>query len=389
MNKIESIEALSEELSAGTINILPKRCSYIRNWNSKCKLCMNACQHEAISRSVGRFSIDPERCTGCGACTAACPTSALMTTSPNQVDIVRQARAAAEACGNVACFICERDAQAVGADPTRTTVLPCLNYLDEYLICGLFACGVRRVGLLRRGCDDCEVDCAEPYFDVIVKSTKALARAWGVDGKVKVFDHVPDELCGSHARAAMGDRRAAFTQAGGSMMGYMMQAIDDVVAPNKASAKKSKKNEQIVVRTDDVYPADTYRSVRMLALLDHAGQRPYGATIESRMWADLACDESKCQRCGCCATMCATGALAFTTNHEDLPESKRQRQKDLTGTLTFTPSLCVACGLCRDSCFRHALVYSNRVLADDLDQDVVKYLFKDEPPKKKSMFSMR
>ncbi|MDD6739220.1 MAG: 4Fe-4S binding protein, partial [Coriobacteriaceae bacterium] len=79
MSKLDELEALAKEVSASTITILPKRCSYIRNWNSKCKACMNACPHDAISRSIGRFSIDPDLCTNCGACTAACPTSALLT----------------------------------------------------------------------------------------------------------------------------------------------------------------------------------------------------------------------------------------------------------------------------------------------------------------------
>ena len=35
MSKLDELEALAKEVSASTITILPKRCSYIRNWNSK------------------------------------------------------------------------------------------------------------------------------------------------------------------------------------------------------------------------------------------------------------------------------------------------------------------------------------------------------------------
>ena len=82
--------------------------------------------------------------------------------------------------------------------------------------------------------------------------------------------------------------------------------------------------------------------------------------------------------------MCATRALTYT---QDLPENPtRVQRKQAPGTLTFTPSLCMACGLCQDSCFRKALVVGNRIPASYLDPNMVVTLYKDEKQVSRSKF---
>ena len=387
MSKIDDIEALAKEVSeATTINILHKRCSYIRNWNSSCKACMNACQHDAISRSIGRMSIDAEKCTSCGACAAACPTSALLTMAPNQTDIVKQARQAAEAYGGIACFMCAKEAAELDVDMSRVVVLPCLNYLDEYLICGLLAIGIQRVALLVRSCEGCQIDCDTPYYPAVVKSARNLMKTWGTDGKVKIFHEIPDNLCnsGMKGRYVRGDRRDALTAAGGSAMSYVAQSINETINPAAAKSKAADRNVQVIVKPEDVFPVSSYRGPRIKAMLDRVGSLSSGASVESRFWATVDIDSTKCHRCGCCASMCATQALKYV---QDLPEKPtRVQRKETPGTLTFTPSLCMACGLCQDSCFRKAIVVGNRVPASYLDEDTVVTLFENEKQISKSKF---
>ena len=385
MSKLDELEVLAKEVTASTITILPKRCSYIRNWNSKCKACMNACHHSAISRSIGHLDIDGELCTNCGACAAACPTSALLTSSPTQTDIVRAAKATAANYGGIAAFMCERDAKALDIDESRVTVIPCLNYLDEYLICGLLATGIERVALLSRGCEGCNIDCDTPYFPAVVKSARNLMKTWNTDGKVKIFHNIPENICnsGTLGRYVKSDKREALHQAGGSAMGYMVQSFDQAISGKKAE-KKVVERKQTIVKPEDVYPADTYRGPRIQRMLNRVGNLPSGASIESRFWATVDIDPTKCHRCGCCSTMCATRALSFT---QDLPENPtRVQRKQAPGTLTFTPSLCMGCGLCQDSCFRNALIIGNRIPASYLDPDTVITLFENEKQITKSKF---
>ena len=158
-------------------------------------------------------------------------------------------------------------------------------------------------------------------------------------------------------------------------MSYLVQTVDDIVGTVTGEPiKHEDKDKQIIVRLDEVFPPDTYRSARMLNMLDYLGTRPYGATIESRFWASVDIDPTKCKYCGACVRMCVTRALQYTENEDD------------TVTLTFQPSLCVACGLCKDSCLSRSMVYSNKVLADDLDRDVVKDLYRDHERPKRNNF---
>ena len=380
MSKIDTIEAISDTLARVSIAVEPKRCSYIRNWNSRCKHCLNACQHEAIKRSIGRLSLDVEACTECGACVAACPTSTMRTAAPTMTDIVKQTRTLASENGGHALFSCARHAEQMGIDPGKTIVLPCLDYLDEYLITGLFAVGIKDVTLICGECEGCAIDCAEPYFDLTVSSVKSVLELWHIDGAVEIVHDAPTsvQLAGKkkHVTTTVtSDRREAFKQAGGSVMSYLAQAVDDIVgAVTGEPVKHEDKDKQIIVGLDEVFPPDTYRSVRMLNMLDHLGTRPYGATVESRFWASVDIDPTKCKYCGACSRMCVTRALQYTENEDD------------TVTLTFTPSLCVGCGLCKDSCLTRSMLYSNKVLADDLDRDVVKDLYRDHERPKRNNF---
>ncbi|MFR7755254.1 MAG: ATP-binding protein, partial [Bacteroidales bacterium] len=77
-------------------------------------------------------------------------------------------------------------------------------------------------------------------------------------------------------------------------------------------------------------------------------------------------DPNRCKHCGACARMCVTQALEYHVDDER------------RATLTFRPSLCVNCRLCRDSCISHSMIYSTSVPAADLAPGVVKTLFKDE-----------
>lgn len=368
MGKIDTIETISDKLAATSIGVVPKRCVYIRNWHSRCKSCLSACQHDAIERSLGRLSINSELCTNCGACVCACPTSTFRTTAPSANEIVRQARVSAQRNAGSAAFICARQADRACIDPERVVVLPCLNYLDEYLVTGMFALGFKRVVLFTLGCEGCDIDCEQPYFEEMARSARYLLDTWRVPGTFATLDEVPGALVldKPHAKAQViqSDRREAFEQAGASAVGYAWQAVANAVGQFTGQAAPGK-DEQIVMHLDERFPADSYRSVRLLNMLDATGEHPSGATIDSRFWASVDIDSNRCKHCGACARMCVTQALKYHVDDER------------RATLTFEPALCVNCRLCKDSCLSHSMVYSTKVPADDLVQGLVKTLYED------------
>lgn len=376
MSRIDTIEDISNKLSASSISVVPKRCVYIRNWHSQCKNCLSACQHEAIDRSLGRLSIDSEKCTNCGACVESCPTSAMLTTAPSIQEIIRQARISAERNAGSAAFICARHAEQVNVDLDRVVVLPCLDYLDEYLIAGMFGLGFSRVVLFTMSCEDCDIDCEQPYFEHMVSSAQSLLKLWKIPGVFATLDEVPQTLLLEKPRKEKGhaiqsDRREAFEQAGASAVGYAFKTVSNAIA-SVTGERAENPRDQIVMSPDERFPADSYRSVRLLSMLDRLGAPSPDATIDSRFWASVDVDPSRCKHCGICARMCVTQALKY---HVD---------RDNRATLTFQPSLCTNCRLCKDSCLSHSLIYSTKVPAGELISGEVKTLFENEELPKKT-----
>ena len=368
MNKIDTIQTISDKLAATSISVVPKRCIYIRNWHSHCKDCLSACQHDAIKRSLGRLSIDSESCTNCGACATVCPTQAMLTTAPSPREIVRQARESARRNAGSAAFICARHAQRQPVDTSRVVVLPCLDYLDEYLIAGMFALHFKRVVLFTCGCEDCDIDCAQPSLDAMIESTQNVLGLWGVQGMFRTLDVVPDSLLLEKSQAKVpvitSDRREAFKQSGASALEFAWSAVNTAIG-SFTGEQPDDQDRQIVMKPEERFAANSYRSVRLLKMLDLIGSRPYGATIDTRFWANIDIDPNRCRHCGSCASMCVTQALQYHVDDQN------------RATLVFYPSLCVSCHLCKDACLSHAILYSNKVIADDLDPDIAKTLYSD------------
>lgn len=384
MGKIDHIEAISNELAAAnSILALPRRCNYIRSHNSRCKQCTWVCKHEAIHLSFGKIEISPELCTGCGACTAVCPANALITLNPRQNDIVLAAKKLAKRCGGVACFICEKNAQETNIDTQNVITLPCLDVMDEYLLCGLFACGISHIAIFMPGCQTCPIDGDEPYINTTVHNAKKLLEEWNIEGKIKIFHEIPNNMQNKHKNnhahsQEENNKRSAFAQTGASVLNYVTDSINKLLATEEEKRAMARKSDRVVVAIDDVDPADTYRSVKLLNLLKYIGTLPEDATIQSRFWNSLHIDEARCHFCGSCATFCPTRALLYQQDDPSDPLSN--------ATLTFNPSLCTACNLCKDSCIRRALLSSTRIPANNLKDGIVLTIFKDKEPFDKNPF---
>ena len=375
MSKIDRIEKISSAVSATTMVLHRTRCASMRYWHSRCRKCLDACPHDAIKRTAGHLDIDSQVCTNCGSCAAACPTGTFATSSPSQTEIVRQARKTAEEYNNIACFACERLAGQLFLDTERVVVLPCLDYLDEYLLIGLLSCGIKNVAVFKQSCEGCTI-CGTPRIEATVKRARNLCKDWNVSGKPKLFSEVPPELCGMRGptKSSGESKRDAFKGTGGSLLGYAVKNVDEVFGAAKQEPKK--RSERVYVEFDDKFDANTCRSGRLLAMLSRLGTPPHGKTIESGLWASVNIDTSTCRRCGMCAKLCPTDAL-----HYEQPTAPRERgQKRVPATLVFTPSACINCGLCKDSCYNHSLLLSTRIPADQLLSEQTQLLYDDEPP---------
>ncbi|MCD8199574.1 MAG: 4Fe-4S dicluster domain-containing protein [Coriobacteriaceae bacterium] len=368
-NRIQNIEAISQQLTASTINLERKRCSYMRSWKSKCRRCLNICPHDAIKRTAGHLDIDSEACTDCAACAAVCPTSTFLPGAPSAAQIVQQAEMSAQRCGGSPCFACARLVEDKGLDTGRVCVLPCLNYLDEYLLVGLFGQDYERVAVLKPDCEGCPVGSNPPYFDQIVDNVKDLMGIWQVPGRLIVASKIPDELLTGGKPSApviASDRRGALNQVRASAFGAASDAITGFIEGRKPA------NPRVNVTSRDIYPPDSYKSVRLLNMLERIGTSPHGQELRTPFWGNVYIKTEKCHVCGNCADVCPTRAFEFS------------KEDDGTATLTFSPRLCMGCELCKNMCLSHAIVYDRRIMADTLLADEPQVLYENATPPKKT-----
>jgi ferredoxin-type protein NapG len=68
-----NLPALATEVRLGTVRVAEDRCFVFKG--PECGACAGLCPDgvDALKLTLGRPSVDEERCTGCGLCIAACP----------------------------------------------------------------------------------------------------------------------------------------------------------------------------------------------------------------------------------------------------------------------------------------------------------------------------
>ncbi len=396
MPNLDRIEAVSDELDRSPMQVNEHRCSFVRNRTVSCRFCLDFCPAGALSREIGKLHVDTGLCRSCGACALVCPTSTYLTTDPNTVTIVEQAKESAPLNQGTACFICDRYADELKIDRSRVVVIPCANYLDEYLILGLFLVGIDRVAIMRPGCEDCPSHHDPFAFDVAMDSIKRLQHDWNF--KISLLDtpNVPDNLQGHTKGTPLGyDRRAAFTEARDQFVGVAGKQVESFI--QGTPVLDPDRDAQTVVGLDEHFATQTYRSALVLQALRHLGEPEEGATTTSRFWGQLSIDTEKCNACGHCATFCPTDALEYEID-EDAEEMIIKNNTTVVCTansathgvkpasLFFTPSRCIQCHVCVDTCQKKALSQSQTVEIADLLEGTTQVLFEDELPPQNQPF---
>ncbi|HSJ55227.1 MAG TPA: 4Fe-4S binding protein [Anaerolineae bacterium] len=328
------------------IRAYPTQCSRLRHRRSTCTLCADACPVQAIGWEDS-LHVDEERCTACGACATVCPTGALEAQRPTNGELLARIEALARERTSVA-FACPRYLAAEGGDGQRFVRVQCLARLDEGILTGAVAVGMHDIWLMDGSCQECPQAANRAIIEQTVMRSNALLEALGLLQRIVIASQLPPELHGRAEPRAVEDtsRRAFFTLLARQTARTAAETVKTMrgeQGPETKELQEPRKGE-LPVRL----PAR--HQILLAGLARLAGRAACSPKIDGGLFAQFGVKE-KCTACQMCAFFCPTGALTKV-------------EQDGRAGISFRVAYCVDCGLCRDVCYRDAVVLSGSVGLD-------------------------
>jgi len=356
---MNDIATVAEALQKCPVFVMEDRCSAVRNRNASCRECVVACPAGAIEVAANKLTVDASLCTGCGACTSVCPTEAIAPLKPLDVEASRLASAIAKANEGRAVFACARISSKHRADPDTYVEVACLGRMEESMLVDLVAGGARKVLLVDGTCSTCKHRGVTPCVENTVAYANLMLQAFGSEVRVERCSDFPQDMQISDATGRFGSTRRGFI--GDAAASAKETALTAAKAAVESELGVEKKLPQIGERLRATENG-TLPQLRMprhevaINALDALGT-PVVDSLETRLFASIDIDVSKCNACGMCAVFCPTGALKRDATDKVSSQVKY---------FEFSACDCVQCGMCADVCWKEALVINPVVSFSEL-----------------------
>lgn len=363
-------------LEGSAIHVQQLRCAKVRNRNVTCLKCADACTSGCISLTEGQLNIEANNCVGCGTCATVCPTGALESRNPSDAELMNKCMKARKKDHVVLMCALAHEALAEVVATGSCVQVVCAGRIDESLLCGLAAKGVRRVSVVCGHCNNCEQAHGLETARLVINTTRALLHALGVDMNLVASTEVPPSILSNSPDAqntvkAQEMLAAFFSIKRANPPIRLASAPKDGLAQNPHHAQdphhpQAKSFAQKMhVKKDGTLPHFIPdRRDQLLSYLSEMGETNE-ETINTRLWGMVVIDEALCSSCQMCATFCPTGALAKFVD------------TDGSFGINHYPGDCVKCRSCEDICRQKAISVLDEVSPELLlDGMVCRYAMK-------------
>lgn len=393
------------------------RCTHAIARRSTCERCVEACAFEAAQVTADGVKISHARCIGCGACTAVCPTGALVPLEPTDVDLAESAAQAGIAAGGTVVVACERTVAAAGIRARKGlfATVPCLARIDQGFLVRVAAHGAVAIVLADGNCATCKfgacrqaidaqvaagnallsttasglrVECVTglPAFALVTEEELAAAAPAGTAGggpaaagassaestaTRRAFAEVSRETASEDGLDDFGaERRAFFTNTKDQVTAVTSRAANAVLhnhaddfAGKMLLKQEPTLRDKLMAGTQaerlsaaaELAVSARARRAQLMDALDLLGPQPE-TVVEAGLFGSIHLVGRRCRGCQTCVKLCPTGALC------------RSQERARRGTMLyeFQACDCVNCGLCVDMCLACCIELRPQVAMDEL-----------------------
>lgn len=359
MPNVNDIATLAEALEKQHVIVVGDRCAAVRNRNSTCRRCVEACAFGALKVEANEVHFDSTSCVGCGACIGTCPTEALVFADAPDTAIVDQAAQAIEAADGIAVVACARISSKRLADPQKYVEVPCIARIDETLLVRIAAQGCASIALVDGNCETCKYRSCTHGVDIAVEQAASTLETSGGSCAIERMSSFPESTLVEDATGMFGSTRRGFlSDAVGAARETAMTAARTTIEQELGlKVQEAAIGERLRVTAGGSLPTvSTPRHDAFLNAFDALGE-PAGDYLASRRFATIRIVPDRCNSCGMCAVFCPTGALK---------RNPAEKASDPVEYVEFSASECVNCNLCKDVCWKGALEIEEGVSIDQL-----------------------